>query len=245
MTVTLTTLPVTLAGNGVTTVWPYTFEVTDADEIRLHLTDADGVITEVTDGFTVNVPESEVTYPVDTGLVDIPATGVTVTISRATPLVQEMNLVNGGPLDAEVIEEGFDYLTRVAQDMDEVLSRCIKYPVGTPSASVDSDTVLASVTDSAAAALASEVSAAASSVAAGISEANALASETAAGLSEVAAAASAAAAANFFKSGTFDAVDALGSTTMFFAHLTDMRVAAIYLGDRALGTNGWIFLGGY
>lgn len=259
MTVALASLPVTLAGNGATRVWPYTFDVTDETEIRLHLTDPDGVITEVTEGFTVNLVDSEVTYPVDPELVDIPATDWTVTISRSTPRVQEIDLVNGGPMPAETIEEGLDYLTRVVQEIDEALSRCPKFPIGhvAVEGETDIDTVMEAISGAAAAAsaaLASEASAAASAVSAGISETNAASSESTASAAAIAAAASETAAAISAANAAASAGAATPDTyanlkaaavpgSIKIAYATDLDQLVFYCGDPLKNDEGWRIIG--
>ncbi len=54
-----------------------------------------------------------------------------------------------------------------------------------------------------------------------------------------------AAAPALLQVGTFAALDAAATTVPFVAKVTDYRQIQIYLGDRALGANGWTILGGY
>ena len=249
MTVSITTLPVSYPGDGGTVLWPFSFEVIDDTEIRLHITDPDGAITAVTSGFTVDLVEGEVTYPVDPQLVDILPVDWKITISRSTAREQEINLVNGGPMDSEVIEEGYDKLTRMIQEVDENLSRCIQIPIGRDRVADDTDPL--SLSD--AATLASIAAAAAASASAGAalaSEASAAQSAVDAQVSADAAYASAGAAAavssaDFLKVGTFATIDGIAAGSPFLAILTDQRVISMYLGNRALGQNGWSYIGGY
>ena len=106
-------------GNDVTRVWTYTFQIltTDGSDIQLYTTDALGVVTAVNASYSIDVANSQVTYPtVDSGL-DPLATGVTLTILRAEPLTQELDLVNQGSLDAEAVESAFDKLTAITQQI--------------------------------------------------------------------------------------------------------------------------------
>lgn len=49
----------------------------------------------------------------------------------------------------------------------------------------------------------------------------------------------------FQKVGTFATLDAGAGSTFFIAQVTDLRAIMAFLGNRALGNNGWTTLGGY
>lgn len=114
-------------GNGTTTVFSYTFEV--QDEAHL-VVDVLGV-----DGITVTRPVLNVGYTV-TGvgsagggtivMASAPAVGEKLTITRAVPINQEIDLENRRSVAPEVLEDGFDKLTQIAQDHQEQLDRTIK-----------------------------------------------------------------------------------------------------------------------
>ena len=45
--------------------------------------------------------------------------------------------------------------------------------------------------------------------------------------------------------GVFSALDANPGASSFIAKVTDLRLIMLFLGDRTLGNNGWMTLGGY
>ena len=57
--------------------------------------------------------------------------GQTLTIYRSVPAKQELDLVNGDPFDAELLEQSFDKLTMLAQQMEEQVGRSLLQPVTT------------------------------------------------------------------------------------------------------------------
>ena len=120
------------AGNGVTTEWPYTFPIIseDGSDILVYLTDPDGEETLLTTGYTVDVDNAKVIYPAVTDpLTDPMASGYELTLKRAEPLTQLLDLIAQGDFNAENIEIAFDKITMVAQDLQEQISRCLKIGV--------------------------------------------------------------------------------------------------------------------
>ena len=55
--------------------------------------------------------------------------GCTLAIGRATPINQELDLVNQGAFYAEDHETAFDKLTAICQELKEILSRCLIVPI--------------------------------------------------------------------------------------------------------------------
>lgn len=208
-------------GDGVTTQWPYTFEIIDASDIQIYATDTLGVITKITTRYAVDTTLKKVTYPQNLEgqlpVLNPLAVGTKITLVRVAPLTQDVSLQNTGPLNADILEQAYDKLTMIAQQQAEALNRAVKYPVDQNPTEADTDTFLdtiiaaKTVAQSAAdAALASENASANNASAALISENNsedsAIASAASAqsaadslaalGLHEQNAAASALAAAN-------------------------------------------------
>lgn len=122
MTVQNTTVKDIYVGNGATTKFPITFQMTDHPEyIKVYITGDDSVAVE-TENFSVDLGAKTVTYPANG---DPLPDGHKITIYRELPLYQLMNLVNQGPFFAENIELSFDDLTFICQQLNEKLNRTL------------------------------------------------------------------------------------------------------------------------
>lgn len=122
MTVQNTTVKDIYVGNGATTKFPITFQMTDHPEyIKVYITGDDSVAVE-TENFSVDRGAKTVTYPANG---DPLPDGHKITIYRELPLYQLMNLVNQGPFFAENIELSFDDLTFICQQLNEKLNRTL------------------------------------------------------------------------------------------------------------------------
>lgn len=122
MTVQNTTVKDIYVGNGATTKFPITFQMTDHPEyIKVYITGDDSVAVE-TENFSVDLGAKTVTYPANG---DPLPDGHKITIYRELPLYQLMNLVNQGPFFAENIELSFDDLTIICQQLNEKLNRTL------------------------------------------------------------------------------------------------------------------------
>lgn len=122
MTVQNTIVKDIYVGNGATTKFPITFQMTDHPEyIKVYITGDDSVAVE-TENFSVDLGAKTVTYPANGDpLPDCHK----ITIYRELPLYQLMNLVNQGPFFAENIELSFDDLTFICQQLNEKLNRTL------------------------------------------------------------------------------------------------------------------------
>ena len=122
MTVQNTIVKDIYVGNGATTKFPITFQMTDHPEyIKVYITGDDSVAVE-TENFSVDLEAKTVTYPANG---DPLPDGHKITIYRELPLYQLMNLVNQGPFFAENIELSFDDLTFICQQLNEKLNRTL------------------------------------------------------------------------------------------------------------------------
>lgn len=122
MTVQNTTVKDIYVGNGATTKFPITFQMTDHPEyIKVYITGDDSVAAE-TENFSVDLGAKTVTYPANG---DPLPEGHKITIYRELPLYQLMNLVNQGPFFAENIELSFDDLIFICQQLNEKLNRTL------------------------------------------------------------------------------------------------------------------------
>jgi hypothetical protein len=175
-------------GNGVTVNWPYTFPIIESSDILLYKTDSAGAITPITSRYSIDQDAATVTYPTNAVGLDPVMAPLTssekITILRSCALDQEIDLKNQGPLNAEVLEQEFDKLTMISQQLQEQVGRCIRYSVDESPSSAETEGFLLEVQAARDAALAAQTSAGISASAALISETNAGDSESAAAISE-------------------------------------------------------------
>ena len=123
MTVSNPTVKNTYAGNGSTTVFPFTFDlnVDDGAHVGVYVTDSEGYSQRVTN-FSIDTSTKKVTYP--TSGSPLPS-GKKISIRRELPNVQDLNLVNLGEFFAEDIEDEYDYVVMLIQQLAEICSRAI------------------------------------------------------------------------------------------------------------------------
>lgn len=130
---------VTYRGDGVTTSFPFSFDISSADTIRVAIYDtATEITTEITRDYFVDVSAKVVHYPgYAPGQAPAAAAqppklpnGKTITIYRKTPINQLTNLGTKHPLPS--IEAMADKVTAIVQEHDEVLGRTVTLPAGDP-----------------------------------------------------------------------------------------------------------------
>lgn len=116
-------------GNGSTTSFAYDFKVIDEDHLVVTLKNSSNVETvqTITTHYTVTGVGNSGGGTVE--MVTAPASGETLTISRAVPLTQEVDLVNRGGVQPEVLETAYDKLTQALQDQAELFARIPRFPV--------------------------------------------------------------------------------------------------------------------
>lgn len=127
MTVSTTTGAVSYAGNGVTTMFDFTFPI-PAGALSVYLTESDIALLVDPSFYTATGLGQDTGGSVAFGTA--PANGKTVTIKRETPLTQDVALVTGAAFYAEVVESALDRLTMQVQDAVEGLGRAVAVPVG-------------------------------------------------------------------------------------------------------------------
>ena len=127
MSVESTITKVIYSGNGVATEWPVPFKYNKPDHLHLLVTDAKGAHELVTSNFQVQVTEAgdtSILYPVSGQPL---AAGKRLTIFRATPQTQIVDLIYGGAFAPEVLEEdGLDREVMMIQELQEGLDRAVK-----------------------------------------------------------------------------------------------------------------------
>ena len=139
---------VTYQGDGNTSVFPFSFAVTDANSVRVSIYDkATDVSVELTRDYFVDMTARVVHYPgyAPGESVDAHAQppklprGKNITIYRVTPIDQLTDLGNKYPLP--YIETMVDKLTAILQEHDEMLGRAVTSQKGsgvTPKELIDS-----------------------------------------------------------------------------------------------------------
>ena len=129
MTVEATQTKEIYEGNGSTTIFPVPFTYSRTDDIKLVFTDAEDIDSPVTSNYAVTVTESgdtSVTYPV-TGMPI--RMGTRLTVYRATPQLQIVDLIYGGAFNPDVLEKDvFDRIVMMIQELQEAMNRAIKAP---------------------------------------------------------------------------------------------------------------------
>jgi len=121
-------------GNGSTTVFAYAFKALAAADLVVTLTvTATGVETVQTLTTHYSVSDVGESGGGNVTMVTFPASGETLTITRAVGLTQGVDLVNRGGVQPEVIETALDILTQIDQDSAEVRARSVTIPVSSSS----------------------------------------------------------------------------------------------------------------
>lgn len=126
MTVATNVNKITYQANGAVTKWPFNFPVLNASHLKVIVTDPAGEETTLESNYYVDLQTSAVTYPVTGAPL---AAGNKITLLRLLPAVQNIDLENQGPFEAETLERGYDYLTMLVQQLDERTHRAILGPV--------------------------------------------------------------------------------------------------------------------
>ncbi len=133
--------------------WAVDFAYLSAAELKVYVTDACGVQTDVTAHCMWDEVEQEMIYPtVASEQAPLPV-GATVTVVRVTTPTQNLHLTQQGILDATALEGGFDKLTLHVQELAEQAGRSIKYPVSSNKTDADAQTFLAELQSTQTAAL--------------------------------------------------------------------------------------------
>ena len=132
-------------GNGVSTQWDVDFPFMSASDICVYITSPEGVEEEVSSHYAVDALAHTLTYPTAESGQPPLAEGWRLTVLRHTPLTQEIDLIRQGELDAEVLEEGYDKLTLLVQELNEQINRSIKYPVSTQESNLETEQFLSTM----------------------------------------------------------------------------------------------------
>lgn len=115
-------------GNGVTTVFPYTFSIDAASHIAVIKRAASGAETIMTLGVHYTVSGVGAPGGGNVTMTTPPATGEAVAFLINIPFTQELDLENQGAYFAEAVEGALDLAVRRDQQLAEQINRAIKLP---------------------------------------------------------------------------------------------------------------------
>lgn len=102
----------TYQGDGSNRVWNISFEFTDSSQIKFKV---NGETVET--NFALNTVAKTLTYPTVASELDPLTSADEIVIYRDTSITQNIDFTNGGPLNAEMIEDGLDKLTMISQEI--------------------------------------------------------------------------------------------------------------------------------
>ena len=115
-------------GNGVTRVWPYTFDLPETYMLEVYVTEPGGFPVKLERGYSVDRKARSVTYPSNPDEPPLPA-GYRLTLRRWVDFLQNTELKNQGEFFAKTIESQFDKDVMMIQQLAETVSRCVASPL--------------------------------------------------------------------------------------------------------------------
>lgn len=99
-------------GDGSNRVWNISFEFTDSSQIKFKVNGE-----AVTTNYELNSEAKTLTYPTVASELAPLTSADEIEIYRDTNITQDIDFVNGGPFNAEMIEDGLDKLTMISQEL--------------------------------------------------------------------------------------------------------------------------------
>lgn len=154
MTISETTNRNSFDGDGVTVLFPYTFEIDtdDGSDIVLFVVDDEGNVTQLTGNYTIDVANARISYPtvagvtpLEPGVTALPA-GWELIALRIEPISQTVQLTEQGPYSGVALMAGLDKTIMICQQLQEQINRCFKVGVNETIASEDLSAFLAAIT---------------------------------------------------------------------------------------------------
>lgn len=115
-------------GNGVTRVWPYTFDLPETYMLEVYVTKPGGMPVKLERGYSVDREARSVAYPSNPDEPPLPA-GYRLTLRRWVDFLQNTELKNQGEFFAKTIESQFDKDVMMIQQLAETVSRCVASPL--------------------------------------------------------------------------------------------------------------------
>jgi hypothetical protein len=130
-TVSSTTCRVSHSCNGSSTDFDFEFPIIETDDLvvihRVNSTGVETVLTETTN-YSVAATNNDFSSGGTVTTVETYASGITLVLLRNTDMTQEADLEDSGVLRLETLEDEYDKLTMIVQEIQEELNRCLKYP---------------------------------------------------------------------------------------------------------------------
>lgn len=117
-------------GNGVTTVFAYSFKIVNQAHLRVIRTDADGNETVLALGTNYTVAGAGNAGGGSITVSPAPVSGQKITILRKMPFTQNLDLENQGAYYADDVERAFDEAAMRDQQLAEEMKRAVKVPPG-------------------------------------------------------------------------------------------------------------------
>lgn len=117
------------AGDGVTKTFGFGFRTFSTVDVVVIAADANGIETTLSSSADYSVSLNSSGHGGTVTLANAPAKGTLLVITRQVPIKQEVDLVNQGEFYAETIEQAFDRLVAIAQDLNEWSKRHLTVPI--------------------------------------------------------------------------------------------------------------------
>lgn len=117
-------------GDGSTVTFSYGFRILAAADLEVTIIDADGLATVQTLTTHYSVSGVGAASGGTITFVTAPASGTSVRMRRTSARTQTLDLVTQGDFDADLIETQLDRATMIAQELDALLDRTFRVPVG-------------------------------------------------------------------------------------------------------------------
>lgn len=131
MSISASYLPVRFNCDGVQVDFPFTFPITDDDELDVYLVDPSGTVSTLV--LSTNYTVARVGNNWDNGgtvtTSVIYTSGYKIVLARDIPLTQLRDFITGDRFPANEMERALDKLTMIAQQVDEKIERQIAAPV--------------------------------------------------------------------------------------------------------------------
>ena len=129
MTVPVNTITKTVVCDGQTRTWQFNFPIGSQESIEVWVKPPQGAVYQVTDHIVLDRESDEdytyVTYPsLSSGLSPL-ASGYKIVLRRVTPLTQDV--VFSTKVLPETFTQAFDKATLQIQNLDEKISRCVRF----------------------------------------------------------------------------------------------------------------------
>ena len=118
-------------GDGSQTAFPFTFKVFNAGDVRAFVADSQGRERALTYGadYRVTLHDNQEAHPGGLTLTVALATGEKLAIGSQTAIVQEKTFTNQGGFYPTLLNDGFDLLTVICQELQAQLARAMLAPV--------------------------------------------------------------------------------------------------------------------